>query len=236
MLFKDHIELIKHLQTSTDIQAFADRYRGLEKLDIIRCIKEDYPLKPKSMVTELIKQEFNYFVDVNELVLGQFIMLEQIITGKTKLPEYAIDLELLKLILRPKHHEQFDNENPKDEEKNKHKILNTETLDLYAALNLYLENRNKTLFKDFAGVFYDSKDNDEDSTEEEVEQNTSEMLFQNQWYWYSIVRLLAQEDIRRYSEIYMLPMSTVLPEMSYLAQKNKIEDAQRRQSQAMRKL
>jgi len=235
MLFKDHIELIKHLQTSADIQSFADRYRGLDKLNVIRSIKEDYPLKPKSIVTELIKQEFNYFVDVNELVLGQFIMLEQIITGKTKLPEYAIDLELLKLILRPKHHKQFDNESAEDEEQNKQKILNTETLDLYAALNLYLENRNKTLFKDFAGVFYDSRD-DEEEDEQQAEENTSEMLFQNQWYWYSIVRLLAQEDIRRYSEIYMLPMSTVLPEMSYLAQKNKIEDAQRRQSSALRKL
>jgi len=31
-------------------------------------------------------------------------------------------------------------------------------------------------------------------------------------------------------------MSTVLPEMSYLAQRNKIESAKQRQSQAMRKL
>ena len=61
------------------------------------------------------------------------------------------------------------------------------------------------------------------------------MLFNQKWYWYSIVRTLANEDITRYSEIYMLPMSTVLPEMSYLAQRNKIESAKQRQSQAMRK-
>jgi len=47
---------------------------------------------------------------------------------------------------------------------------------------------------------------------------------------------LAQEDIRRYSDIYMLKMSTVMPEMSYLAQKNKIESANQRQQAAMRKL
>jgi len=92
------------------------------------------------------------------------------------------------------------------------------------------------LFKDFAGVFYDLKEDDEEQEEEEQGEKTSEMLFQSQWYWYSIVRMLAQEDIRRYAEIYMLPMGSVLPEMSYLAQKNKIDDANRRQSEALRKL
>jgi hypothetical protein len=51
-----------------------------------------------------------------------------------------------------------------------------------------------------------------------------------------MVRLLAKEDITRYNDIYMLNMSVVMPEMSYLAQKNKIESARQRQSQAMSKL
>ena len=74
---------------------------------------------------------------------------------------------------------------------------------------------------------------EEEQTEEE---RTSEMLFSQQWYWYSIVRMLANEDITKYDEIYMLPMSTVLPEMSYLAQRNKIESAKQRQQQLLRKL
>ena len=235
MLLKDHIKLLKFLKDSSDIQEFLNQYRGMDKLNISRSLKENYPLKPTSTVTPIIKESFKVYTDVNNLVLGQFIMLEQIITGKTHLPEYQVDLEILKLILRPKHHIFFDNEKEEDEKDNEYKILNTDVLDVYAALNLFLENRNKTLFKDFSGVFYDVND-EEDQDEDKVSEKTSEMLFQSQWYWYSIVRMLAQEDIRRYPDIYMLPMSTVLPEMSYLAQKKKIEDAQRRQSEAMRKL
>ncbi len=235
MEFKHHIKLLRHLKGSTDILAFLGEFKGVERLKISRSIKQDYPLKPKNIVSEEVKKEFNVYTSINDLVLGQFIMLEQIITGKTRLQEYEIDLEILKLILRPKHHSSFDNENKEDEKENEYKILNTETLELYGALNSFLEDRNKVLFKDFAGVFYDLKDEDEEE-EEQKEEKTSEMLFQSQWYWYSIVRMLAQEDIRRYAEIYMLPMSSVLPEMSYLAQKNKIEDANRRQSEALRKL
>jgi hypothetical protein len=236
MDFKNHIELLRHLKDSSDILAFLEGFKGVERLKISRSIKQDYPLKPKKEISEGLKEQFNVYSSINDLVLGQFIMLEQIITGKTRLQDYQIDLEILKLILRPKHHTLFDNENKEEENKNEYKILNTDTLELYGALNLFLEDRNKVLFKDFAGVFYDLKEDNEEQEEEQVQENTSEMLFQSQWYWYSIVRMLAQEDIRRYNEIYMLPMSSVLPEMSYLAQKNKIEDANRRQSEALRKL
>ena len=51
-----------------------------------------------------------------------------------------------------------------------------------------------------------------------------------------MVRMLANEDITKYSDIYMLPMGIVLPEMSFLAQRSKIENARKRQEQAMRKL
>jgi hypothetical protein len=106
----------------------------------------------------------------------------------------------------------------------------------YWILTEFIKNREKTLFKDFAGVFYDAPDDTEEESTQEPEEKTSDMLFNQQWYWYSIVRMLANEDITRYGEIYMLPMTTVLPEMSYLAQRNKIESAKQRQSQAMRKL
>ena len=69
-----------------------------------------------------------------------------------------------------------------------------------------------------------------------MENKNAQMLFNQQWYWYSIVRKLGNEDITKYSEIYMLPMPTVLPEMSFLAQKSKIEAAEQRQAQAMRNL
>lgn len=236
MLFKHHIALLKHLKEGNSLEDFLEQYKGLERLNIIKSIKEQYPLKPDSEIKDSIKDNFNYNTTVQELVLGQFIMVEQIITGKTKLPDYEVDLEILKLILRPKHHDIFDNDSEECELSNEEKILNTETLDLYAVLNVFIENRNKTLFNDFAGVFYDAIEDDEEYDEEKQNNSTAENVFQNQWYWYSIVRLLAREDITRYNEIYLLPMNVVLPEMSYLAQKSKIEETNRRQQEALRKL
>ena len=161
-------------------------------------------------------------------------MLEQIITGKTKLPDHLIDLEIAKLIIRPKEDAVFDNEEPSKESDNQEDILNFDVRRVYYILNNYIENRNKILFDDFAGVFYDA--NDEEDEEESDDDGGSDVLFNQQWYWYSIVRMLSGEDVHKYEQTYMLPMRTVLPEMSYLAQKSKIESANQRQQAAMRKL
>jgi hypothetical protein len=84
-------------------------------------------------------------------------------------------------------------------------------------------------------VFYATPDPDE-TNDDEFSTPSADEMFNQQWYWYSIVRMLAKEDIRIYDEVYMLKMNVVLPEMSYLAQKNKIEAAQQRQAAAMRRL
>ena len=136
--------------------------------------------------------------------------------------------------MRPKHHEVFDNENIEDEEFNEKKILDTDVCQVYAVLQKFLDDREFVLFKQFKGVFYEV--NEDEEYDEEAGEKTGEALFQQQWYWYSMVRLLAKEDITKYEDIYMLNMSVVMPEMSYLAQKNKIESARQRQSQAMSKL
>ncbi len=164
-------------------------------------------------------------------------MIEQILTGKFKFKkESDMDLEIGSYLFRPKGEVKFDNTDKALELQNKKNILKLPVEDFYSALNKYLRNRDLIVFKRFAGVFYEMPSKDESSddgidTSEEVEAS-----FNQQWYWYTIVRSLAQEDIRRYDEIYMLKMKTVLPEMSYLSQKNKIESAQQRASAAMNRL
>ena len=124
-----------------------------------------------------------------------------------------------------------------DEINNQKDILSYDVREVYYILDAFINDREKILFNDFSGVFYDTPDPDsETDNEEEINEKTSDMVFSQQWYWYSIVRMLANEDITKYNEIYMLPMSTVLPEMSYLAQKSKIDSSKQRQDQAMRKL
>lgn len=230
---RQHIDLMQHILSDGDIKDYIDKMRPLDGLSFVRASEKTYPIESNLLRPKDLR---GVRLNINSLVLGQFIMIEQIITGKTKLPDHLVDLELLKLISRPSHHKEFDNENPVEEKKNQERILDMDVRECYWILTEFINNREKTLFKDFAGVFYDAPDEEDEENNEDPEEKTSDMLFNQQWYWYSIVRMLANEDITRYGEIYMLPMNTVLPEMSYLAQKNKIESAKQRQSQAMRKL
>ena len=231
--FRQHIKLMNFLGSGRTTEDFIASLNDIEKINFIAFFEEVYPVQDNMLGDDKIPSSKKVYTEVNGLVLGQFIMLEQIITGKTKLPDHLIDLEIAKLIIRPKEDAVFDNEEPIKESDNQEDILNSDVRRVYYVLNTYIENRNKILFEDFAGVFYEVSEEDE---EDESDDSSSDMLFNQQWYWYSIVRTLSGEDIHKYEQTYMLPMRTVLPEMSYLAQKNKIESANQRQQEAIRKL
>jgi len=94
----------------------------------------------------------------------------------------------------------------------------------------FVQDRNKTLFEDFKGVFYDpdaekEEENEEGMDDEFRKANDFEYKFREQWYWYNIVRKLAGEDLLKYDRIYMLKMESVLPELSFLIQKAKLDKA-----------
>jgi len=234
--FRQHLDISKYSNKDNGILEYISTLSPEDRVRTTRDIMTTYPINMKGSISEETKNKFNIYTDIMELVLGQFIMLEQIITGKTK---YATDAEndlaIAQLILRPKHHSDFDNEKTEDEDVNNENILNAPVEDIYRILTKFLDNREFVLFKQFSGVFYEIPD-EEEVEEEEKGTATAEQLFSQQWYWYSMVRMLAQEDITRYSEIYMLKMSTVMPEMSFIAQRSKIESARQRQGEAMRKL
>lgn len=235
--FREHIEISKYIEKNNTISEYIEQQSPEKRIDLVRRIAETYPLE-KDMDTNLNTLKGKSVVkSVYELVLGQFIMIEQIITGKSTYEYEAInDLELAKLIVRPDHHDIFDNGNDEVENQNEQDILNASVQDVYTVLQKFLKNRDLVLFEQFKGVFYEVPDEDEEDEESTEEERTAESLFQQQWYWYSMVRMLAKEDITKYEDIYMLNMSVVMPEMSYLAQKNKIESARQRQQQALSKL
>jgi len=228
--FRQHIGLMEHLSKGGSPESFIKEIKPLESLQFIRNSQTTYPVKQNIKKHSSDKK---IYLRVDSLVLGQFIMLEQIITGKTKLADHQVDFEIAKLVIRPSSHQVFDNEDIDSEKSNTQDILDMDVLEVYWVLEHFIENRNNTLFKEFSGVFYDQKEEDAEDDEEVV---TSNLLFSQQWYWYSIVRMLANEDITKYNDIYMLSMSVVLPEMSYIAQRSKIESASQRQQEAMRKL
>ena len=233
--FAQHLEISKHSVKKEGMSNYISKLPPEEMINVARGITETYPLNINGKITDSIRETFNVYDNVMDLVLGQFIMLEQIITGKTNFKTDAEnDLAIAELILRPKDNDVFDNEDKDKEKENRNKILSTPVQDVYNVLTTFIRDRDFILFKQFSGVFYDvSEDDEENEDEDEI---TSEKLFSQQWYWYSMVRMLAKEDITRYSEIYMLKMSIVMPEMSFIAQRSKIESAAQRQQEAMRKL
>tara|TARA_R110001592_G_C13060825_1_gene740976 strand:- start:529 stop:1242 length:714 start_codon:yes stop_codon:yes gene_type:complete len=234
--FREHIDISKYTKKEDSFLGYINNLSPENRVILTRDIADTYPLNMSWNDSYSIHSKFKVYNEPMDLVLGQFIMLEQIITGKTKFEtESDNDLALAELLIRPKNQQVFDNENIEKEKENREDILNTPVHEVYSVLGKFLENREFVLFKQFAGVFYETPDeelNEEDSDTDK----TSESLFNQQWYWYSVVRMLANEDITKYEDIYMLKMSTVMPEMSFLAQKSKIESAEQRQQQAMRKL
>jgi hypothetical protein len=192
-------------------------------------IQDTYPVQDNTM-----KPKFNKRIHygVEDMVFGQFIMVEQILTGKAGLNSHTSDLELAKLIIRPESDGVFDNEDGHKEISNEEDILSYDVREVYYVLERFTKRRNKTMFEDYSGVFYDPKEEvEDDDTIPDDGPN-----FHQQWYYYSLVRMLANEDITKYNEIYMLPMKEVLPEMSYLSQKRKIEAAEQRKQEALSKI
>ena len=235
--FRQHIDISKAVKKDNSVFDYIETLEASKKVQLTRDVVKTYPIKTTELNNLSLNSKFNYTTEVMNMVLGQFIMTEQIITGKTKYSTDAEnDLALAELILRPPHHNEFDNENKEDEDKNRNNILDCNVTEVYSVLHKYFEVRELVLFKQFAGVFYETPDEDQDDDDVDEDTKGNDELFQQQWYWYSMVRLLAKEDVTKYGEIYMLKMSTVMPEMSYLAQKSKIESANQRQHAALRKL
>lgn len=233
---RTHIELSKNTQSEDNIFDTIKTLDLEQRLSLMRDMAEVYPLNEDVRADPSYAEEFTIYENIVDLHLGQFIMLEQTITSNEKY-KYKVDndLDIAKLIIRPKHQKEFDNEDTEAEKENLEKILDSDVRNVYGCINKFMKDREYVLFKQFSGVFYNIKDYDEEE-EEEKEALVGEDLFHNQWYWYNIVRTLAQEDIRRYEEIYMLKMNVVLPEMSFLAQKSKIEKMRNKKMEAQYKL
>ena len=233
--FEQHIEISKHIGKTQNFAEYIESLEPHKRIGFMRDVSIVYPLDDKTNINQKTLDKFNCHIKVNDLVLGQFIMIEQIITGKMNFDNQSKnDLELAKLIMRPKHHEIFDNDDEETEIQNEINILNTDVRQVYAVLQSFLNDREFVLFKQFKGVFYELPDDDD--VEDEKEEKSSEALFQQKWYLYTMLRMLAKEDITKYDEIYMLKMRVVMPEMSFIAQRSKIDQANQRRQQAIRKL
>ena len=225
-----HIKLIEALKEGTE-EDFAKASSVKERVEVIKAKEEVYPL-PKSpdpnRVREMAKR-YNLYTNILHMKLGQFIMLESQLRSSNSRDEV-----IAALVIRPKDEKEYDNENPQKEESLTKQLLEEHVLDIHSVITTMLLNRDFVLFTKFSGVIYNKVEPNEEELEEEEENNgqIGEEEFSSQWFWYRIVRELAQGDIRRFNDIYDLKMSVVMVELSFLAQKAILENARARAEEA----
>jgi hypothetical protein len=216
---------MSHANSEAGLERYFRSLDPVRMLDIKAEIESVYPLSKKRV--DYSKLNFKVYRKVFDLVLGQFIMIEQIFTGKDEVPKHLFDFSILRLILRPIDDAEFDNTDTVKEKKNDESILDLDIQVAFSILSDFTEDRNKILFTDFAGVFYDPEESKEEEEEDDKKaDDTFEYKFREQWYWYSIVRRLGGENILNYEKVYMIKMESVLPELSFLIQKAKLDKAQ----------
>ena len=228
MTIQSFLEFRKYAVRGTLEQYYEslDVYAKLDAIKIFNKIKEEDV--PKENNT--IYSDYNVITDVESMVLGQFIMIEQIMNAQTDTKE----LQILNLIVRPKADEEFNYVNSEAEQTHSKKIAQLDALEGISIFNEFVRSREETLFKKFNGVIY--QEPDESMTEEEKEPDSSpEAQFGRMWYWYSIIRELAAEDILRHDQVTMLKMSKVLVELAYKIQKGRIEYNRQRREDMMRR-
>ena len=234
MRFGTHIRLYDAIEQN-DIENFVDSLSIEEQIEIERAKMKIYPL-PKSPDPERVRkmaQRYNLYTNILSMKLGQFIMLESQLRSKDPRDEI-----IASLIIRPKDELEYDNEDPEREERILNQIYEEQLLDVHSVIVSMMLNRDYTLFTKFSGVIYNKVEPSEEEPDDEPQNNDGKIgdeEFNSQWFWYRIVRELAQGDIRRFNDIYDLKMSVVMVELAFLAQKSILENARMRAEEARQK-
>jgi hypothetical protein len=197
-----------------------------QKLEAIKCF-EKIGKEKVSKYGNSIYSNYNVVTNVEQLVLGQFIMIEQVLQSQSDTKE----LQVLNLIVRPKEDEEFEYTDMAREEKHSIEIAQLDAIEGMQVFNDLLDNRENVLFNKFKGVIYQEPDPSMED-EEKGEDTSGETQFSKMWYWYSIIRDLAGEDILKHDKVTMLKMSKVLVELSYKIQKGRIEYARFKREQS----
>lgn len=174
-------------------------------------------------------QKFKCYLNPEDMLWGQFVVSEMQLKRKN-------ELQFANTILRPFDEEVYSNEDPDIEKINQEAISDSRAIDINEYISKYIDVREKILLEKYNGVIYTKHEEEEDEEEDMIDfTDESEGLwdkFNEQWFFYQLTRTLAGDDFRQMDEIYNTPMRKVLPELSYLAQKNKLEEQQERMQQA----
>ena len=188
-----------------------------ERLEILRDTNDN----PATEITS-----FKVYRDLLEMTLAQFIYLEHELKQEKPSEE-----RLVQLLIRPIDEVEFD-DTQESEQAHLDALMELDAGAAFAAIRDLMNNREMVLFTRFDGVIYNRVEPSE-LDEEDAEEDNS---FENNWFFYNIVRTLANEDITKFKEIYSLRMSEVLVEMAYRVQLSIIETARAKERSEERRV
>lgn len=196
----------------------------MQRLEVLR--DEQRPeADPKT-----IYSKYRVYTNLLDMTLSQFIYLE----AEIRQPQPS-EQRIVQLLVRPIDEDEFDDTAPQ-EEHHLELLMGEDAYVLFKIINDFMTNREFVLFTRFDGVIYSRQEKgSEPEPEEEDEDQDQQDQFEENWFFYKIVRTLANEDITKFSQIYSLRMSEVLVELSYRAQLSIIENAKARQEEARAK-
>lgn len=197
-----------------------------ERIDVMRAADRLDEGTFRAVDASSVAERYNVYTDILRMSLTQFILLEYAI--KDEFDESSI----AKIIIRPKDELEFDNTDQEKEEALMSAIYEEDAMAIGHIINSMMQNRDYTLFTKFDGVIYNKIEPVEGEEEEEPEEPDT---FNERWFWYSIVRALANEDLTKFQFVYDMKMSDVLVELAYRTQLNQRIEAERRAEEARRR-
>jgi hypothetical protein len=174
---------------------------------------------------------------IDDMVFGQFIIAERALASG--LEPYEALSALAVAVVRPIDDKEYDNTDRAKELQHADDLREHDAAEILKAIEEYTVIRDVFIKDTYKGVFYIENEETEDDEvidkETESEPKTMEEHFSNNWYWYNIVRVLANEVIWEYERIYMTPMSQIAPEMAFRRHKDIVEEIQRKRNEMLSK-
>lgn len=226
MKFGLKLKLVEAIREDKVDQFILDISAG-ERVDVMRGVDALVDPTLRAVDASSLYERYNVFTDILKMSLTQFILLEYAIKADFD------EAKIASICIRPKDETEFDNTDQEREEEHLSSIYDEDSAAVTYVIKSIMHNRDYVLFTKFDGVIYSRIEPVEG--EEEDEEDSAPDPFNERWFWYSIVRALANEDLQKFDFVYSMKMSDVLVELAYRTQLNQRIEAERRAEEARRR-
>jgi hypothetical protein len=227
MKFGLKLKLVESIK-SERMQEFLSEISPAEHIDVIRGVDAITDPTLRAVDASYLHDRYNVFTDILKMSLTQFILLEYAIKANFD------EARVASICIRPKDEIEFDNTDQQKEEEHISNLYEEDAATIQFVIKSLMHNREYNLLTKFEGVIYNKIEESEEDEEQDDEPQEVD-TFNERWFWYSIVRTLANEDLQKFDFVYSMKMSDVLIELAYRTQLNQRIENERRAEEARRR-